>query len=288
MKLKLQSRGLRSELSPRALEKWNPAIQAAVENTSDTITIYGVIGVDFWTGDGVTVKRIDAALRAIGERDVTVYINSPGGDMFEGIAIYNRLREHSHKVTTKVLGLAASAASVIYLAGSERQVASSAFLMIHNCWGCICGNRHYLRDVADDMEEFDAAMSDLYAETSAQSVESMAEMMDDETFIRGKRAVELGLATGLLAADEVTESTTTESQHNNALKAMDIALAKAGMPRSERRELFANFKSGMPSAAGGATHTAGPTDKPRAVAPDLSASLSEASAILNTLKGESR
>lgn len=269
MKLKLQSRGLRSELSPRALEKWNPAIQAAVENTSDTITIYGVIGEDFWTGDGVTVKRIDAALRAIGEREVTVYINSPGGDMFEGIAIYNRLREHSHKVTTKVLGLAASAASVIYLAGSERQVASSAFLMIHNCWGCICGNRHYLRDVAADMEEFDAAMSDLYAEASAQPVESMAEMMDDETFIRGKRAVELGLATGLLAADEVTESTTPESQQNNALKAMDIALAKAGMPRSERRELFANFKSGTPRAAGGDTLRAVPSDKPRAVAYDL-------------------
>jgi len=116
MKHKIQSRGLRSEMSPRALDKWNPAIQAAVENTSETITIYGVIGED-WYGEGVTVKRIDAALRAIGDREVTVYINSPGGDMFEGIAIYNRLREHKQKVTTKVLGMAASAASVIYLAG---------------------------------------------------------------------------------------------------------------------------------------------------------------------------
>ncbi|WP_313117960.1 head maturation protease, ClpP-related [Ectopseudomonas guguanensis] len=268
MKLKFQSRGLRSEMSPRALEKWNPAIQAAVESTSDTITIYGVIGED-WYGEGVTLKRIDAALRAIGERDVTVYINSPGGDMFEGIAIYNRLREHSHKVSTKVLGMAASAASVIYLAGEERQVASSAFLMIHNCWTFLAGNRHYLRAVADDMEEFDAAMADLYAETSGQPVESMAEMMDDETFIRGKRAVELGLATSLLSADEITERETDEARQNNALKAMDIALAKSGMPRSERRELFANFKSGMPSAAGGATQNAGPTDTPRAVALDL-------------------
>ena len=67
MKLKIQSRGLRSEMSPRALEKWNPAIQAAVESTSDTITIYGVIGED-WYGEGVTLKRIDAALRAIGEQ----------------------------------------------------------------------------------------------------------------------------------------------------------------------------------------------------------------------------
>ncbi|WAD26670.1 Clp protease ClpP [Pseudomonadaceae bacterium T75] len=284
MQLKIQSRGLRSELSPRALEKWNPAIQAAVENTSDTITVYGVIGED-WYGEGVTLKRIDAALRAIGERDVTVYINSPGGDMFEGIAIYNRLREHSHKVTTKVLGMAASAASVIYLAGAERQVASSAFLMIHNCWTFLAGNRHYLRDVADDMEEFDAAMADLYAETSGQSVESMAEMMDDETFIRGKRAVEIGLATGLLAADEITQRETEETQQSNALKALDVALAKAGIPRSERRELFANFKSSTPRAAGGDTPRAVPTDKPSAVAPDLTASIDAVKTILSQIGG---
>lgn len=285
MKHKIQSRGLRSEMSPRALDKWNPAIQAAVENTSDTITVYGVIGED-WYGEGVTLKRIDAALRAIGERDVTVYINSPGGDMFEGIAIYHRLQEHSHKVTTKVLGMAASAASIVFLAGSTREVASSAFLMIHNCWTWLSGNRHYLRDIADDMEEFDAAMADLYAETSGQSPEDMAELMDDETYIRGKRAVELGLATGLLSSTEVTERETEDAAQANALKAMDVALAKGGMTRSERRELFANFKSGMPRAAGGGTHNAALTDKPSAVAPDLSASLSAATNLLNSLKGK--
>jgi len=285
MKHKIQSRGLRSEMSPRALDKWNPAIQAAVENTSETITIYGVIGED-WYGEGVTVKRIDAALRAIGDREVTVYINSPGGDMFEGIAIYNRLREHSQMVTTKVLGMAASAASIVYLAGKKREVASSAFLMIHNCWTFLSGNRHYLRDVSDDMEEFDAAMADLYAETSGQSVEDMAELMDDETFIRGKRAVELGLATGLLAATEVIERETEEVGQANALKAMDTALAKSGMTRSERRELFASFKSGTPRAAGGGTRNAASTDKPSAVAPDLSASLSAATDLLKSLKGK--
>lgn len=285
MKHKIQSRGLRSEMSPRALDKWNPAIQAAVENTSDTITVYGVIGED-WYGEGVTLKRIDAALRAIGERDVTVYINSPGGDMFEGIAIYHRLQEHSHQVTTKVLGMAASAASIVFLAGKKREVASSAFLMIHNCWTWLAGNRHYLRDIADDMEEFDAAMADLYAETSGQPAEDMAELMDDETYIRGKRAVELGLATGLLSSSEVTERETEDAAQANALKAMDVALAKGGMPRSERRELFASFKSGMPRAAGGGTHNAASTDKPRAVAPDLSASLSAATNLLNSLKGQ--
>ena len=244
-----------------------------------------MIGED-WYGEGVTLKRIDAALRAIGERDVTVYINSPGGDMFEGIAIYNRLQEHSHEVTTKVLGMAASAASIVFLAGKKREVASSAFLMIHNCWTWLAGNRNYLRDIANDMEEFDAAMADLYAETSGQSAEDMAELMDDETYIRGKRAVELGLATGLLSSTEVTERETEDAAQANALKAMDVALAKGGMTRSERRELFANFKSGMPRAAGRGTHNAAPPDKPRAVAPDLSASLSAATNILNSLKGK--
>lgn len=284
MTLKAPPRGMRSELSPRALEKWNPSIQAAVDSSETTITIYGIIGED-WYGEGVTLNRIDAALRSIGDRPVTVYINSPGGDMFEGIAIYNRLREHSQKVTTKVLGIAASAASVIYLAGEEREVASSAFLMIHNCWCGMCGNRHALRDVADDMEEFDAAMADLYAETSGQPSEEMAGLMDDESYIRGKRAVELGLATGLLSAGEVVERETESTQQASAMKAMDVALAKAGMTRSERRELFANFKSSTPRAAGGGTRNAAPTDTPSAVAPDLAASLDAVQKILSQIGG---
>ncbi|MCF5225094.1 Clp protease ClpP, partial [Pseudomonas syringae] len=198
------------------------------------------------------------------------YINSPGGDMFEGLAIYNRLREHSQPITTKVLGLAASAASVIYMAGAKREVASSGFLMIHNCWTLAVGNRHDLRDVANTMEEFDAAMADLYAEGSGQDVADIAEMMDDETFIRGRRAVELGFATAVLSSDEITEREDEQAQQSNALKAMDIALAKAGMARRERRELFANFKSSTPRAAGGGTQYAASSDKPRAVELDLS------------------
>ena len=287
MQVKSKAGSFRCELSPRALDRWNPAIKAAVESTSDTITIYGVIGED-WYGDGVTVSRIDAALRAIGDKPVTVYINSPGGDMFEGLAIYNRLREHSQQVSTKVLGLAASAASVIYMAGVKREVASSAFLMIHNCWTLAVGNRHGLRDIADTMEEFDAAMADLYAEGSGQPVADVAEMMDDETFIRGRRALELGFATGLLSSDEITERQDEQTQQSNALKAMDVALAKAGMTRSERRELFASFKSSTPRAAGGGTQDAASTDKPSAVAPDLTASLSAASDILKSLQGASQ
>ena len=86
---------------------------AAEADEGATISIYDVIGEDWWTGEGVTAKRIAAALRAIGKEPVTVAINSPGGDMFEGLAIYNLLREHEGEVNVKVLGLAASAGSVI-------------------------------------------------------------------------------------------------------------------------------------------------------------------------------
>lgn len=272
----------RCELSPRAFEQWNPAIRAAIDSTPDALTIYGVIGDD-WYGEGITVKRVDAALQAIGDKPVTVYINSPGGDMFEGLAIYNRLREHSQTVTTKVVGLAASAASLIAMAGAERQVAASAFLMIHNCWTWLAANRHGLRSAADDMQEFDTAMAELYAETSGQQVDDIVALMDGETFIRGKRAIELGLATSLLAADEMVEQETDSTAQASALKAMDMALARAGMPRSERRELFARFKSGTPHAAGGDMPNAVPTDTPRAVAPDLSSLLMQAKSLSRSL-----
>lgn len=88
----------------------------------------------------------------MGGENVTVNINSPGGDMFEGLAIYNLLREYSGKVTVKVLGIAASAASIIAMAGDEIQIGRGAFLMIHNCWIVMIGNRHDLAKAAIDIE----------------------------------------------------------------------------------------------------------------------------------------
>jgi ATP-dependent Clp protease, protease subunit len=124
---------LSGEVRPVALERWNPSIRAANEDEY-RISIFDPIGFDPWTGEGVTAKRIAAALRTLDGADVTVNINSPGGDMFEGLAIYNLLREYSGKVVVKVLGLAASAASIIAMAGDEVRIARAGFLNIHNCW----------------------------------------------------------------------------------------------------------------------------------------------------------
>jgi ATP-dependent Clp protease protease subunit len=167
-----------------------------------------VIGEDPWTGGGVTVKRIDAALRSIGNKDVIVNINSPGGDVFEGIAIYNRLREHQGQITVKVLGLAASAASVIAMAGDKVQIGASSFLMIHNAWVLAIGNRHDMREVADFLEPFDRALADVYVARTGQRSRT-CRAMDAETWFNGSQAVELGYADALLAADEVDDEPTS-------------------------------------------------------------------------------
>ena len=98
------------------LDKWNAGLAPKAADEQGTISILDVIGSDMF-GEGVTARRISAALRSIGDQDVMVDINSPGGDFFEGVAIYNALRAHPRKVTVRILGLAASAASVIALDG---------------------------------------------------------------------------------------------------------------------------------------------------------------------------
>lgn len=231
--------GIRAEISPKALQRWNPDVMAAGDTQPDnSISILDVIGEDWWTGEGVTAKRIAAALRSIGNQDVIVNINSPGGDFFEGLAIYNMLREHPAKVTVKVLGLAASAASVIAMAGDEIQVARAGFLMIHNTWVVAAGDRNALRDVAEWLTPFDAAAVDIYAARSGVDADDIAAMLDKETWISGKEAVEKGFADSLLATDEVKNSVRQEGNQAVAFHTIDSLLAKVGIPRSKRRELI--------------------------------------------------
>lgn len=134
------------ETLPSALDRWDGGIKAA-STDDNSISVFDVIGQDYW-GEGVTAKRIAGALRAMNGADVTVNVNSPGGDMFEGLAIYNLLREYEGRVTVKVLGIAASAASIIAMAGDDIQIGRGAFLMIHNCWVYAMGNRHDFAELA--------------------------------------------------------------------------------------------------------------------------------------------
>jgi len=235
------------DLPSSAMERWNGGIKAA-KSDENSISVFDVIGAD-WYGDGVTASRIAAALRSIGGADVTVNINSPGGDMFEGLAIYNLLREYEGKVTVKVLGLAASAASIIAMAGDEVQIGRGAFLMIHNCWVYAMGNRHDLQQIAADMVPFDKAMNDIYGARTGLDATTIDAMMNAETYIGGSDAVEKGFADRLLAADEISDGDDSPAA---ALRKLDAMLAKTDAPRSERRKLLKALTGGKPGAA--ATH----------------------------------
>lgn len=241
--------GLRSELAPAALDRWNSSVKSAADDSDNTISILDPIGED-WFGDGVTAKRISAALRNIGKKDVVVSINSPGGDYFEGLAIYNLLREHPAKVTVKIVGIAASAASVIAMAADEVQIARAGFIMIHNTWVVAVGDRHALRDVADWLEPFDVTATDIYAARTGLDEKEIGRMLDRETWIGGADAVDKGFADSLLSADEVesTANQSLDSQPKAAYQKVDTLLARANVPRSERRELLLALKGGMPGA----------------------------------------
>ncbi|HCL3777359.1 TPA: Clp protease ClpP, partial [Pseudomonas aeruginosa] len=215
--------GVQCDLAPKALDAWRPELRAASgDNPDTTITIYEPIGYDWWTGEGVTAKRIAGALRAIGgDVDVTVNINSPGGDVFEGLAIYNLLREHKGKVSVNIIGLAASAASFIAMAGDEIRIGRAAFLMIHNAWLIAMGNRNDLREIADWLEPFDMTLADIYAQRTGIDIDDIVKQMDAETWIGGREAVDKGWADAFLESDEISSAPSNRSEAILAKRRMD-------------------------------------------------------------------
>lgn len=262
MSLKIQARlpsaprgrldGINSSVSETVMARWNPDVRAAGDTVDNNINVLEPIGYDPWTGGGVTARRISAALKSIGSKNsVQLTINSPGGDMFEGLAIYNLLREHEGDVNIRVVGLAASAASVIAMGGDNVQIARAGFFMVHNAWVVAAGNRNDLREYADMLEPFDSAMASIYAARTGEKQDAMAKLMDKETWIGGQQAVDQGFADALLAADQVDSSNTDSKNARSALYKLDAALARAGVPRSERKELLREYAKGMPSATEG-------------------------------------
>ena len=230
--------GVNAYAPPRAFDRWKAGVQAADPKGATTITIYDVIGEDFWSGGGVTVNRIDAALRQIGDQPVEVHINSPGGDMFEGIAIYNRLLEHPQPINVKVMGLAASAASVIAMAGDKIEMGPASFLMIHNCWVVAVGDRNDMAETASFLEPFDDAMAGVYAQRSGQDKAAVVKMLDAETWMSGSQALEKGFADALLGADAMQEdeTATAAARGFNELRANELGLVRAGLDKDEARE----------------------------------------------------
>lgn len=243
-------------LNARAEKVWEQGPRAA-SGDAETISIMDVIGDGFF--GGVSARSVADKLKAIGKNPVTVQINSPGGDFFEGLAIYNLLREHPRNVTVKVMGVAASAAAVIAMAGDKIQVPRAGFLMIHNVWVLAIGNANDLRTIADSLDPFDTVTADIFSTRTGMDDKQVRKMLDAETWIGGKEAVDLGFADSLLPSDEEAPPAKNETvaSPQAAMREIDKAMAAAGVPRGQRRHLLKQMQiSGTPSAADEGTPSA--------------------------------
>lgn len=165
------------------------------------ITLYGVISSESWWGDEVTPKQFKSDLDALGDiKTLNVRINSPGGDVFAGSAIYSMLKRHSAQKIVYIDGLAASMASVVAMAGDLVIMPKNAMLMIHNPWGGCVGFASEMRAYADLLDKIGESMMTAYTDKTGKTVEDIKSVMDAETWFTAEEAVAAGWA------DEIEES----------------------------------------------------------------------------------
>jgi len=165
-----------------------------IKNKADKaeIWIYEEIGEDFWTGGGVTAKNFQKELSAIKASQIDLHINSPGGAVFDGITIYNLLKQHPANVTTYIDGIAASIASVIALAGDKIVMAENALYMIHNPSGMVMGTAADMRTFADTLEKVGGSMVMAYTGKTGKDAETIKALLDAETWFTADEAKEAG------------------------------------------------------------------------------------------------
>lgn len=181
-----------------------------------------------WFSEGITADYVREELQKAGPEDIRITIDSPGGDVFDCISIFNVIRDfcrtHSNKITTYIRGLAASAASVIALAASDVNeenkivIESNSVFMIHNGLTYCTGNRHDLRSCADRLEKIaDKMMTDVYVKKTGRAAKDIEKDMDTETWLYGQEIIDAGFADGFIE---------NSNQEEESQKAAYVAVAK--------------------------------------------------------------
>lgn len=178
----------------------------SIKNVSDShaeVSIYSSIGANWWD-DSVDAATFKKEVDALDVDNITLRLNSPGGDVFDGVAIYNTLREHKARILVKVDALAASIASIIMLAGDEIEMAENAQVMIHNPMICTCGESEDLRKSAELMDKIKSdVLIKTYTSRTNLTEEQAADLMDAETWFSAAEAMEHGFITSVTTAGKV-------------------------------------------------------------------------------------
>ena len=185
---------------------WKWKNQAAVENAPAERVLFlnGTIAEESWFDDDVTPQLFKDELNS-GEGNITVWINSPGGDCIAAAQIYNMLMEYKGDVTVKIDGIAASAASVIAMAGTKVLMSPVSMLMIHNPMTVAMGNKDEMERAIAMLDEVKESIMNAYEIKSGQSRTKISHLMDAETWMNANKALELGFIDGILSRDEITD-----------------------------------------------------------------------------------
>ncbi len=204
---------------------------AATEGTLEVL-LYEQIGEDFWSGGGVSAKKFSEALKAAGDvQEINLRINSPGGVVFDGLTIYNALKEHPAKVTVDIDGIAASIASVIAMAGDEIRIAESAMVMIHDAQGLALGNHREMEAMRALLEKWDGQIASVYAARTGRRADTFRKLMDAETWFTAAEAKENGLVDQVIPNKRPTNAWNL-ARFKNAPQGMD-----AGAPEDRPRKV---------------------------------------------------
>lgn len=176
------------------------------ENGENILRLDGEIASESWWGDEVTPKLFMSDLSGYIGKDITVWINSPGGDVVAGSQIYTALKEHNGQVTVKIDGIAASAASVIAMAGDFVYMSPTSLLMIHDPMTIAMGNENDMEQAINILRECKESIINAYALKTGISRAKVSRLMSDETWMNAKKAVELGFADKILYTDKEPET----------------------------------------------------------------------------------
>ena len=208
------------------------------EGEPAVLVLNGEISDETWFGDEVTPKLFKADLDKC-QGDISVWINSPGGDVFAAAQIYNMLMDYPHNVTVKIDGLAASAASVIAMAGTEVQMSPVAMMMIHNPMTVAIGDSAEMQKASAVLDEVKESIMNAYEIKTGLTRTKISHFMDAESWFNAKKAVELGFADKILFSDDAEE--TGEEKPLEA-----VMFSRKAVTNSLLQKLMPEKKNGTP------------------------------------------
>lgn len=206
--------------------KWF-SFQAKADNTVE-VSIFDEIGM--W---GVSAKEFISELKKHAGKKVSCLINSPGGSVFDALAIYNALRAHGGEVTVKVMGVAASAASLIAMAGDKIIMPENTFMMIHNPMVGAYGNADEMRDMADVLDKIAASLIGTYVARTGLSEAEVKDLLDAETWLNAADAVEKGFATEMEVALKIAASFDVERLPETIRKVYEAKAIETDLPNGD-------------------------------------------------------